>query len=245
MSAAATAGPPRTANVRGARRERKNQGCQLSEGEQTDRSRLRQRRPGKRQGFSIYEHSVIVLGAQSGLGRFAGRLTAVYLLVGGVMVLDILGLRAVPSWLLHAGELEGWGVSREVLAGAATILVMLVEVVLWPVLGFALLLGPVVVIEEGSVGSTLGQWWQLLRQHLGRVFLYEALATALGVVATLPFVLPVLLTALGASAAWDYLPWRFTVWLLGGLAAAPLLAYLVVANVFIYLNLRYEQGTRR
>jgi len=30
-----------------------------------------------------------------------------------------------------------------------------------------------------------------------------------------------------------------------GLAAAPLLAYLMVANVFIYINLRYESAPAR
>jgi hypothetical protein len=183
--------------------------------------------------------------ARAGLKRFAARLTLAYLLVGSVMVLDLVGVRNLPSWLLRANEAEGWAWFREAAVAAATVLALLLEVILWPLLGFALLLGPVVVIEECSVGAALGQWWQLLRQHLGRIFLYEALAAALGVVATLPFAIPVLLATLGASAAWDYLPWRFTAWLLSGLAAAPLLAYLVVANVFIYLNLRYEQGTRR
>jgi hypothetical protein len=37
----------------------------------------------------------------------------------------------------------------------------------------------------------------------------------------------------------------FTRWVLTGLAAAPLLAYLMVANVFIYINLRYEAAPPR
>jgi hypothetical protein len=35
---------------------------------------------------------------------------------------------------------------------------------------------------------------------------------------------------------------RFTRWVLAGLALSPLLAYLMVANVFIYINLRYESA---
>ena len=34
----------------------------------------------------------------------------------------------------------------------------------------------------------------------------------------------------------------FTRTVLSGLALAPLLAYLMVANVFIYINLRYESA---
>ena len=33
---------------------------------------------------------------------------------------------------------------------------------------------------------------------------------------------------------------RIALWVLGGVALTPMIAYLMVANVFIYLNLRYE-----
>jgi hypothetical protein len=35
---------------------------------------------------------------------------------------------------------------------------------------------------------------------------------------------------------------RFTRWVLTGIALSPLLAYLMAANVFIYINLRYESA---
>jgi hypothetical protein len=77
------------------------------------------------------------------------------------------------------------------------------------------------------------------------VLLYEALAIALGLVVTLPLVLPLLATLgfhLDERLAG---PASFTRQVLAGLALAPLFAYVTVANVFIYLNLRYDLGGRR
>jgi hypothetical protein len=40
------------------------------------------------------------------------------------------------------------------------------------------------------------------------------------------------------------LPERIALSVLGGVALTPVIAYLTVANVFIYLNLRYEFSAR-
>src|SRR5262249_4865401 len=85
------------------------------------------------------------------------------------------------------------------------------------------------------------EWLALLRRHLSRVILYEALAISFGVLATLPLLAPVWLAggaALGDGATVSVKDAVLCV--LGGLALSPLLAYLIVANVYIYLNLRYE-----
>jgi len=106
----------------------------------------------------------------------------------------------------------------------------------------ALLLGPTVVIEEGSLSQSLGSWGGLLRRHLVRVVFYETLAAAVAFVLSVPFVVPVVLAAgpaLGDNVVAQATGYAVAVLL--GLAVAPALAYLTVANVFIYLNLRYEQ----
>jgi hypothetical protein len=113
-------------------------------------------------------------------------------------------------------------------------------------MGFALLLGPVVVVEEGSVFRTLAEWWRLLSQYFGQVFLFEVLALGIGLLTTVPLFLPLVLAAggrFGGAGLDNAIGW--TVLILAGLAAAPLIAYLPVANVFIYLNLRYESAPRR
>jgi hypothetical protein len=84
-----------------------------------------------------------------------------------------------------------------------------------------------------------------VRRQFGRAFVYEALALGVGLVITLPLYFP--LQMLGtiyhnkeikaAVAATEIV--------LKVMALGPLFAYLVVANVFIYLNLRYELGATR
>jgi hypothetical protein len=132
-----------------------------------------------------------------------------------------------------------------VLIGAAASVRLVLEVLFWPVLGLGLLLAPIVVVEECSAGRALAQWFALLGRHLGRVLVYEALAAALGVVVCLPLLFPVALAASACSPAELLNPVvSVTLAALFGLALAPLLAYLTVANLFIYLNLRYEHTPR-
>ena len=172
--------------------------------------------------------------ARRGLGRLARRLfAAARISVGGPMA-GIVFLR----WLSEPGRLGDIGT---VGPAAVTVVSLLGEVVLWPLLAFALLLAPVVVVEECSAWKALAQWWSLVRGHLGRLFLYESAAVA-GGMATLIFALPLALAAWARRANWGGFDTAqgFSLCLLAGLAAAPLIAYLAVAHVFIYLNLRYE-----
>jgi hypothetical protein len=70
------------------------------------------------------------------------------------------------------------------------------------------------------------------------VYLYQALAFASAAALALPLLAPVLLAArnpLGLSAG-EAVPFL----LLAAEALTPMLSYLLVAHVFIYLNLRYE-----
>ncbi len=110
---------------------------------------------------------------------------------------------------------------------------------LWFALGLTWLLAPIIVVEDCDVFTALGSWCRLLAQHAGRILLAEALAVMVGLLVTLPFAGPVWLALqgrefqpnLGAEAI-QYVAW--------GLALTPFLAFLAVANVFIYLDVRYE-----
>ena len=192
-------------------------------------SRLRPARPGE---------------ALTSLGLNSVRLIVCYALVAGAVLLGIAGLRALPGWILGF-EIEG-PVGPELLAGVTTVLNLILQVLLWPILTLALLLGPIVIVEECGCLAAIRQWYALVRSHLGRILLYEALAAALGAIMTIPFLIPVLLAG-WITPAVDSLSgvtWS-TLCLLIGAALTPLIAYLAVANVFIYLNLRYELSGQR
>jgi hypothetical protein len=174
----------------------------------------------------------------AGIGLLTVRLVVVLGLVGGGAWGLIVLLRWLPWWLWPAEGADG-GAGREAAAAAALCLGMLLEVCLWPVFPFACLLPPILVVERCSLWRGLADWLTLLRNHLGPVFLYEAMAVGFGALASAPFLL--LLVPLFGWYVDEPLRllagWTRAVLL--GLAAAPFLAYLIVANVFIYLNLRY------
>ncbi len=175
--------------------------------------------------------------ATAGLGdRLTQCLLAQLLLaapVGGVLTLLRLPWTVAveePAWLGPA------------LAAAGVALRLVLEAMLWLLLGLGLLLTPVVVVEECPASQALRQWWALLRQHPGRVVVYEGLALVWALALALPLLLAVAVaaglvgTAAPAAAA--------TLAVLTGLALAPALAFLAVANVCLYVNLRYESPTR-
>jgi hypothetical protein len=149
------------------------------------------------------------------------------------------GLLALFRWLpdLVHSRLES-GALSDALQCALLTLRLLLEVIVWPIFVLALLLlGPIVVIEETSALGALLAWLSMLRQHLGRIYLYEALALAIAGVLTLPLLIPILLAS---NAGHSHFAERATLQVLAGVALTPMLAYVFVANVFIYLNLRYE-----
>ena len=179
------------------------------------------------------------------LAGFSFRVLASFVLVGGLVVLITAGLHRLPEWILEQDLASP--LSAETLAAIASAAGLILEVLLWPVLVLGLLLGPILVVEECGIGSAIAQWWRLVRRHLTRVFLYEALAAALGAVMSIPFFVPVLLAERFFLPEYSLVVvTRSTLSILTGLAFTPLIAYLIVANVFIYLNLRYElsAGTR-
>jgi hypothetical protein len=178
------------------------------------------------------------------LGWPSLRLLAASLLVGGLL-LAIAGLRWLPGWLLDGAELSWSAGAREALAMSASVGGLLLEVALWPLAVLGLLLAPILIIEECSVFAAARQWVGLLRKHWGRLFLYEALAVAVGGLVTVALALPLIVASQGVATD-ERLALAVGLVLrpLWGLALAPLLVYLTVANVFIYLNLRYPGAHR-
>ena len=180
----------------------------------------------------------------TGLAGTTFRMAVAQVLTMGVAAGLIAMQRYLPSLLIEStpGSKDTATTAAVIAAGG-----MLFQIVLWPVFVVALLLPPILVVEKCSVGKALDLWLRLLRVDLGRVFLYEALALGLGLAATLLLALPWVALVTYQPLPELQLAVRFTRWVLTGLALAPLLAYLVVANVFIYINLRYESApaTRR
>lgn len=177
--------------------------------------------------------------ARSGLAKFSARL----FVCAGITA----GLISASLWAVHAWtpaeiavRLSPW-LRPEITVPVISVVMLFLELLLWAVLPFTMLLGPVVVIEEGSIGDSLAQWWWLIRRHLGRLVLYESAAAITGI-AMLAFAFPLVLTALSRRSEWGRVdtPIGIGLCLLAGLAAAPLIAYFAVAHVFIYLNLRYQ-----
>jgi hypothetical protein len=177
--------------------------------------------------------------ARSGmLGKIVRLVLAYLIIVGGVLLL-IAGLRDLPGWAAEQ-NVPTWA------AVVLTMILLVLEVLLWPVLGFALLLGPIVVVEGCSAAAALRQWATLLREHLPRAFLSEALAGMLALVVALPLLVPVELAAWSApQIGYPASAADMTLWVLRGLALTPALAYLMVVNVHIYLGLRYEHSAAR
>jgi hypothetical protein len=169
------------------------------------------------------------------------RVTCALGLVGGAIAGFILLMRALPDWLVSSVEEPGpWiEMAVNVITGARLIF----EVICWPILGFALLLlGPIMIVEEHSVVRGLREWVGMLRQHLGRIYLYQAIAFAYAFVLTLPLLIPMLLafSYVGGLSRSVSLGESVPFLLLFGVALTPMLNYLLVAHVFMYINLRYE-----
>ncbi|HZZ81357.1 MAG TPA: hypothetical protein VFE62_22835 [Gemmataceae bacterium] len=164
---------------------------------------------------------------RSGLLGAIVRLTVALGLSSGAIV----GLMLALRWLAEDIALPDTALAA-LTAGRA-----IVEVGCWLLLGLVLLvLPPVLLIEEDSIIAGLRDWLTFVWRHLGRIYLYQAFAFALAAILALPLVASVLLTSFLTDS-----PYAFTMGcLLGGIAVTPVFAYLVVAQVFIYLNLRYE-----
>jgi hypothetical protein len=191
--------------------------------------------------------------ALAGLPRYAAPVVIANAIVAGLALGALFVAHRIPGWAGH--ELQRAGVEGtlyQIIGTPILIIAAGVSVLAWLIIGLCWLLTPAIVVEDSSWIAGIREWRQLIRDHFGRVLVYEGLAVLLGIAVSLPVTLAVYLAlngqpglipgwpagegsgAIGASAA-----------VLEALTAAPLLALMGVANVFIYLNLRYEQGPTR
>lgn len=182
-------------------------------------------------------------------------LVANTIVAGGGLGLLFL-LKHVPGWadklLGDAGFNERL---RDWLFTPILVIVLLLSVLIWIVVGLCWLIAPAIVVEDSSWLAGIREWRQLVREHFGRIVVYEGLTILLGVAISLPLILAVSLTMHGGPSLLPEWPTSVAAgenWIKGGVQAAihgltagPLLALLAVANVFIYLNLRYEQSPSR
>jgi hypothetical protein len=160
----------------------------------------------------------------------------------------------VPGWAQSALADAGMGgTTQEIVFTPILVVVTVLSLLAWLLVGMCWLLTPAIVIEEeGSWLAGLREWRHLLREHFSRIVFYEGLTVLLGIAISLPLTLAVGLALHGypaVSPSWPVGVGAGGNWVTGsvdavlhGLSAAPLLALMGVANVFIYLNLRYEQG---
>jgi hypothetical protein len=185
------------------------------------------------------------LGARS--GYIVPVLVANAVVAGGGLVF-LWVLYQLPGWT--ADWVRDAGTGREAVRVSVLAVVLLLSVLTWLVIGLCWLLTPAIVVEDSSWLAGVREWRQLLSDHFGRIVVYEGLTVLLGVAISLPLTLAVGLAFGGPPGLLP--PWPVpagdagwpggVVAAIHGLAAGPLLGLLPVANVFIYLNLRYEQG---
>lgn len=165
-------------------------------------------------------------------------------------------MRKVPQWASQALSDAGMNAElQQVLFTPILVIIYIVSALLWIVVGLCWLLTPAIVVEESSWLAGIREWRQLIKEHFGRVVVYEGLTVMLGIAVSLPLTLAVGLALEGNLSVLPVSPVGLgegSNWVMGtvqaamhGLTAAPLLALLAVANVFIYLNLRYEQTPNR
>jgi len=160
-----------------------------------------------------------------------------FLAVGGVA-----GLLWLSSWLrirLETGEAPAM---PEVLLVLLAVCRLILEVSSCLIVMLSFLLAPIFAVENAGVFATLRQWWTILRVHLGRLLVYEAMVLAVALIVTLPFLAPLALAGwqTGVESGLPGLVRTSVLLLLGGIALTPLLTYIAVANVHVYLNVQYE-----
>ena len=162
-------------------------------------------------------------------------------LLAGIYLLSLVVLlslsNATTEWLL-ADTSSNYAAEYASALRAATLFLLVVGLVMVPLL---LPLAPLLIVERCSIPSGMLQWVRLVREHRGRLVLAETLTFIVAALLMVPTV------AVGAIVAWVY-PEGAGGWmspLLAGLAGAVPLAYVAVANVFVYLKLRYETASDR
>jgi hypothetical protein len=186
------------------------------------------------------------------LGGYIAPVLVANVLVAGAGLAVILLIQGLPEWgVRELGENHSAETASVVLFTALLVLVYLLSAIIWIVIGMCWLLTAAIVVEESSWLAGVREWRQLLRENFGRIVVYEGLTLMLGVAISLPLILAVGLALYTGPTATPQEPLALNRVIhpihsvLYGLSVSPLLALVPVANVFIYLNLRYEQAPGR
>ena len=183
-----------------------------------------------------------------GIGSYVLRIFLGYAVTIGLGVCFLLLLQNLTAWVGRAT-----GSSSPMVADLAVLsawcLALVLYVAIFAIILLSFLVPPILVVEECSLPDAIREWRALLREHRIRVLVYEGMALALSFVAALPLMLPVQLALLYGPPLPDQVGsyWMGSLLpsMLHGLAIGPAIAFLAVANLFIYLNLRYEYSPQK
>jgi hypothetical protein len=179
---------------------------------------------------------------RSALRGFSGqfvRLALGYLIVLGGAFLLMSFLHWLPNVLFS--KLVTWGIApgtAEVLPIVLSVVGTVLEVLLWLLLvALTWLLAPAMIGENYLLFPGLREWLGLIRSQFRRILLAEMLTLAVGILIAVPILAPIDY----ALSHYPFLlpPLRTLAY---GLAFTGLLAFLAVANVFIYLDVNYEHA---
>ena len=185
--------------------------------------------------------SVTVAEAREGIFPLACRVGLGVLLTAGV------GLAILAGYQYLLGELSDWTHTLtprlgESIFTAGCLVGLALAVVIGAAILVSLVLPAILIVQEGNFWDAISEWRLLLRNHRQRVVTYEGLAVVLAALAAVPAALPVVFAfEFGFPMPVNGLTQTAIAALLG-LAISPAVAFLAVANLFIYLNLRYEYG---
>ncbi|MFO0877472.1 MAG: hypothetical protein U0840_08865 [Gemmataceae bacterium] len=171
------------------------------------------------------------------------RLAAAYAVIGGLVGGLVYLLRWLPGWCLLAAEAQdnpAWALAGQV----AVVLAIPAEVLLWLLLVLLLPLGALLVVEECSVVRGVWEWLGLVRRHCIRLLVVESLAITAALALCLPLLALLTLVESGTPPPALRVAARAALDVLTCLIGTLPLAYLLVANVFIYLNVRYGSARR-
>ena len=180
----------------------------------------------------------------TGLGALTVRLALAWAVVGVVVI----GVPASFLWLsrwLSTLTASPWDVLGPGLAHVAAVVTVLSVTCLLPLAIAAFLFAPILVFDECPALSALRMWLGLLRQHRSRIILNEAAAVSVAMLLSLPFCLLVVAADLFRLEERLLLAGSCTRTVLLCLAMTLPVAFLAVANVFLFVNLRYDAPKRR
>ncbi len=177
--------------------------------------------------------------ANQNAGPFILRVFLGYVVTIGLAFGAIVLLQHLPGWVAKwTGSMNAG--AAEAIITVTMILGALAAVGVFALILMSFLLPPVLIVEECSLGNAIREWRSLLREHRLRVMIYEGMAIVLAAVAAIPVALPVYLAQLYGPGIAPNMVGSAASFALSGLGVAPAIAFLAVANLFIYLNLRYE-----